>query len=39
MNFTQMPGLSAPYGFSVIIGGMVALLVGLLWGFKRAGWY
>ncbi len=39
MNFTQMPGLSAPYGFGLVIGGMVALLVGLLWVFKRAGWY
>ena len=39
MNFTQMPGLSAPHGFGMVIGAMVALLVGLLWVFKRAGWY
>jgi len=38
MNFTNMPGITARYGFSVTVVIIVLVCSGLFWRFKRAGW-
>ncbi|BCY06032.1 magnesium and cobalt transport protein CorA [Actinoplanes sp. L3-i22] len=38
MNFTVIPGLDSPYGFSVTIAAMAVLCGGLYWRLKRTGW-
>jgi magnesium transporter len=39
MNFEQMPGLSLPYGFFYVLALMGGITVGMLWLFKREGWW
>ena len=38
MNFVQMPGLGAPWGFEAAIAGMVVMSAVLVVLFKRHGW-
>ena len=39
MNFTNMPELSWKYGYYSLWVLMIALGLGLFWGFKRKGWF
>jgi magnesium transporter len=39
MNFHRLPLLNHPYGGLYVTGGMLALAGGLLWFFKRRGWF
>jgi magnesium transporter len=38
MNFRHMPELERPWGYPVVLGGMVALAVGMLAWFRRKRW-
>jgi magnesium transporter len=38
MNFTRLPGLDSPYGFSATIAVIAVICGGLYWRLKRAGW-
>ncbi|MFP8967381.1 magnesium transporter CorA family protein [Pokkaliibacter sp. CJK22405] len=38
MNFDNIPELHTHYGYFVLLGVMLALAVGLLWGFRKAKW-
>ena len=38
MNFTHMPELNTKYGYYVVLGVIVAVMVGLYLGFKRNRW-
>jgi magnesium transporter len=38
MNFTRIPGLDSPYGFSATIAVIAVICGGLYWRLKRAGW-
>jgi len=38
MNFTRIPGLDSPYGFSVTIAVVVVICGGLYWRLKRSKW-
>ncbi len=39
MNFEHMPGLGHPYGFAAIVASMGLMAAGMLWYFKRQGWW
>ncbi len=39
MNFTNMPELNWKYGYPILWLLMIALGMGLFWGFKRRGWF
>ena len=39
MNFAGMPGVESTYGFPATIGVMGALAAGMLWIFRRGGWF
>lgn len=39
MNFQRMPMLDSPYGFSMVIGLMGAVSVGMLFYFRKKGWF
>lgn len=39
MNFTQMPGLSSPYGFFTILFVMGVIVLSMLYLFRRRGWF
>ena len=39
MNFSSMPGVELTYGFPVTMGVMGALAAGMLWIFRRGGWF
>ncbi|MBS1240333.1 MAG: magnesium transporter [Proteobacteria bacterium] len=38
MNFDFMPELRWEYGYFVVLGGIIALCLGLAWRFRRIGW-
>jgi magnesium transporter len=38
MNFQDMPELSSPYGYPMVIGGMAAICGTLYWRFRKNGW-
>lgn len=39
MNFEEMPGIHAPYGYYVTVGLMLAVSLGLVFFFKKKGWF
>lgn len=38
MNFDDLPGKSVPYGWALVLAGMLAIAVGMLAWFRRRGW-
>ncbi|KJK59756.1 magnesium/cobalt transporter CorA [Saccharothrix sp. ST-888] len=38
MNFDYMPELKSPYGYPVVLGGIVLICIGMYRGFRRNGW-
>jgi len=38
MNFENMPELELPFGYYTVVGGMIAICLGLYWRFKKIGW-
>jgi len=38
-NFVNLPGSASPFGFWVMIGGMLAISVGMLGYFRWRGWF
>jgi magnesium transporter len=38
MNFDRMPELHWQFGYPLVMGLMIALCVGLFFGFRRSGW-
>lgn len=39
MNFAHLPGAGHPHGFYWLLGGMGAILGGMLWVFRRVKWF
>lgn len=39
MNFVHMPELEHPYGYFIVLGLMMSIGVGLVWLFRRKGWF
>ncbi|MEW5763063.1 MAG: magnesium/cobalt transporter CorA [Bacillota bacterium] len=39
MNFRHMPELYSPYGYPAVLGAMAAVAAGMLWYFRRKGWF
>lgn len=39
MNFEYMPELRSPYGYPVVLAVMAATAAGMLWYFRRKGWF
>lgn len=39
MNFVHMPELEHRYGYFMVLGMMMSIGVGLVWLFRRKGWF
>lgn len=39
MNFAVMPGLEHPFGFWFTLSGMAVMALGMIWFFRRRGWF
>jgi len=38
MNFAHMPELQWPWAYPTLLGLMAAIVIGMLWKFRRKGW-